>query len=73
VGDSVDAEKTLVTACVVPHPGATVSEADLREYAEEHLAAYKRPHQYRVVETLPRTPNGKLQRRALLERLRATT
>ena len=63
-------DKTLVTACVVPQPGAEVSEERLRAHAEEHLAAYKRPHQYRIVESLPHTPNGKLLRRVLLEELR---
>jgi acyl-coenzyme A synthetase/AMP-(fatty) acid ligase len=70
VGVPIDAEKTLVTACVVPEAGATVAEAALRDHAEAHLAGYKRPHQYRIVESLPRTANGKLQRRALIEQLR---
>ena len=70
VGAAVDAEKTLVRACVVLLPGAVVSEVALRQHAEQHLAEYKRPHQYHIVESLPRTANGKLLRRALLERLR---
>jgi acyl-coenzyme A synthetase/AMP-(fatty) acid ligase len=71
VGEAIDAEKVLVTACVVPQPGVAISEADLRQHAEAHLAAYKRPHQYRIVDTLPRTANGKLQRRALVAHLEA--
>ena len=42
-----------------------VGEQELRQHAEQHLAGYKRPHEYRVVEALPRTRNGKVQRSAL--------
>jgi acyl-coenzyme A synthetase/AMP-(fatty) acid ligase len=70
VGLQVDPTKTLVTACVVPEDGVRLDEAALRAHAEAHLAGYKQPHQYALVEDLPRTRNGKLQRRALIERLR---
>jgi acyl-coenzyme A synthetase/AMP-(fatty) acid ligase len=69
VGRPIDADKTLVSACVVPEPGATVEEHALRAYAAERLAAYKQPHEYHFVESLPRTANGKLQRGVLLQRL----
>lgn len=69
VGLDMDETKTLVTACVVPQEQGSVTESALAEYAGEHLAGYKRPHQYRLVDELPRTRNGKLQRRTLLERL----
>ena len=74
VGFAIDDQKTLVTACVVPvTPGAFGGadfEATLQAHASEHLADYKRPHQYRLVEALPRTRNGKVQRSALVEQLR---
>ena len=69
VGVPVDATKTLVTACVVPQDGARVEEDALRAHAEVHLAAYKQPHQYRLVDALPRTRNGKVQRKVLLRDL----
>ena len=75
VGISLDETKTLVTACVVrgdDGSGAAVTEVALAAHVAEHLAAYKRPHQYRFVDTLPRTRNGKLQRRVLVEELRST-
>jgi acyl-coenzyme A synthetase/AMP-(fatty) acid ligase len=60
--------KDLVVAAIVP-----VAEAPplavLRAHAEANLAEYKRPHEYVMVERLPRTPNGKLQRRELAARL----
>ncbi len=65
----VDPTKTLVAVAVVPHEGASLTEADLREYAGQHLAGYKQPHLYRFVEQLPRTRNGKIQRRVLAQQL----
>ena len=71
VGVTVAEMKTIVTACVLPRAGASLSEETLAAHAAAHLAQYKRPRQYRIVETLPRTRNGKLQRRALLQQLLA--
>ena len=56
-----------VCAAVVgeaPSGGATADPlvAGVAEYAGRHLAAFKRPKQYVVVEGLPRTATGKLQR-----------
>jgi acyl-coenzyme A synthetase/AMP-(fatty) acid ligase len=67
VGHEVGPQKTLVSAFLVAAPGTTVDKAEIEAHAREHLAEYKRPHEYRLVETLPRTPNGKLQRRRLLD------
>ena len=73
VGVPVDPTKTLVTACVVAEDGARPGEAALRAHAEAHLAGYKLPHQYAFVAALPRTRNGKVQRKALVAQLRAST
>jgi acyl-coenzyme A synthetase/AMP-(fatty) acid ligase len=70
VGLDIDAEKTLVMACVVPQPGERLDKAALRAHAAAHLASYKQPHEYRIVESLPRTANGKVQRAVLRKRLR---
>ncbi|PKN82348.1 MAG: AMP-dependent synthetase [Chloroflexi bacterium HGW-Chloroflexi-9] len=70
VGLAVDTGKTLVTACVVPQPDTALDVAALQEFAAQHLAEYKRPHQYLLQsEPLPRTRNGKVLRRAIIERL----
>ncbi len=73
VGFAVDDQKTLVTACVVPTAPDALEPAELEAHASAHLADYKRPHQYRFVDALPRTRNGKVQRSALVEGLRDTT
>ena len=71
VGLAVDPMKTLLALAVVPRDGAQPSEDDLRAFAAQHLADYKQPHLYRFVEALPRTRNGKVQRRVLAEQLMA--
>lgn len=52
-------------AYVVPRPNATVRAEDLITYTRERLSGHKRPRQVRFVDALPRTSNGKLDRRAL--------
>ena len=71
VGLPIGEAKTLVTACVAPEAGASVEEDALRAHAAARLARYKQPHRYVTVEALPRTRNGKLRRRELVERLLA--
>lgn len=71
----IDDAKTLVTACVVREPNAAGSALDaamLERHAADRLAEYKRPHQYRFVDALPRTRNGKLQRNVLVSTLEAS-
>ena len=46
--------------------GSTLRKARLEAYAAEHLADYKRPTRYLVVDELPRTGTRKVQKSALL-------
>jgi fatty-acyl-CoA synthase len=55
-------------AFVVAAAGATVDPAQLRAYAAERLAPFKVPRTVAVVDALPRTALGKVQRTALRER-----
>ncbi len=71
VGLDIGDGKTLVTACIVVQPGATLEASTLEAHAAQHLAEYKRPHQYRFLDSLPRAVTGKLQRSRLVEQLRA--
>jgi len=52
-------------AFVEAEEGATVDASALRAYCGEHLAGYKVPREVRTVESLPRTPTGKIRRRDL--------
>ncbi|HZA77849.1 MAG TPA: benzoate-CoA ligase family protein [Acidimicrobiales bacterium] len=54
-------------AYVVPRAGADVSAESLIEFARHALSPHKRPRDVRFVDELPRTTNGKLDRRALRE------
>lgn len=56
----------IVTAFVIPAPGARVTLADLRAYCAGKLTGYKHPRRMEVVETIPRTQTTGQVRRAHL-------
>jgi benzoate-CoA ligase family protein len=58
-------------AFVVPRSGAVVDAAALEAHCRDRMAAFKRPRRVLVVDTLPKTATGKIQRFALRERLAA--
>lgn len=57
---------SLITAFVVPRQTGWHDETALATWAQERLAEYKRPKAYRFVSELPRTPSGKIRRKALI-------
>jgi len=59
-GETVQAYVSLI-------PGAEAQEAELIAHCGERLAAYKRPRRVIVLEELPKTPTGKIQRAVLRE------
>ncbi|MEW2132085.1 amino acid adenylation domain-containing protein [Streptomyces sp. NPDC005435] len=65
VTDGEGAEKRLVAA-VVLMPGAAVDAVALRELLTETLPSYMVPNLWAVVDRLPVTANGKVDRRALV-------
>ena len=56
---------SIIAAFLVPRPGASVNEEAVLSFVRERLAAYKCPKQIWFVPALPRTANGKLNRKAL--------
>ena len=54
-----------VTAFVTLKPGVTVDEDTLIAFCKERMAHYKVPKSIRFVDDLPKTPQGKILRRAL--------
>ncbi|MEM9735369.1 MAG: class I adenylate-forming enzyme family protein [Pseudomonadota bacterium] len=69
---AVRPDLTLIAGFVIPS-GPWPGEESLTRHAAQHLAGYKCPKLWVEVETLPRTPNGKLKRRALAEQYRASS
>jgi amino acid adenylation domain-containing protein len=64
VTDSDSAGKRIVAA-VVPAPGATVTPAGLRDSLASSLPPYLVPELWALVDRLPLTANGKIDRKAL--------
>jgi len=62
-----------VVAFVVPRAGHTIDIAGLASHCRERMAAFKRPRQIVVVDGLPKTATGKVQRFALRERVAAAS
>ena len=56
---------TALAAYVLPRPGATVDPAALQAYVGEFLPGYMVPAAIMVLDSLPLTPVGKLDRKAL--------
>ncbi|MBN0975540.1 amino acid adenylation domain-containing protein, partial [Gordonia sp. BP-119] len=56
---------TVLVAYVLPASGHAVDEEGLRAYAAESLPGYMVPSYVVALESVPRTPAGKLDRRAL--------
>ncbi len=54
-----------VTAVVVLEGGSEATPDELRRHCAEHLAGFKVPRRVELASALPRTPSGKLMRRAL--------
>ncbi|RCX09693.1 AMP-binding protein [Extensimonas vulgaris] len=59
-----------VTAFVTLKPGAQVDEATLIAHCKEHLGAFEVPKSIRIVDALPMTSTGKVQKHPLREKYR---
>lgn len=67
VPDPVSGEAGV--AYVVPRPGVTAEPEALRAWARANMSGYKVPKRMIVVDALPTNVNGKIDKRALRERL----
>ena len=64
-GEEVGPGKLVVVAYVVPRAGSAIGPDEVLAYGRRRLASYKAPKVVYLVDELPRTPNGKVLRRAL--------
>jgi long-chain acyl-CoA synthetase len=58
-----------VVAFVALAPGAEAESAEIVAWARDHIGGYKYPREVYVVDELPLTPVGKLDKKALRELL----
>ncbi|PWR25291.1 long-chain-fatty-acid--CoA ligase [Zavarzinia aquatilis] len=54
-----------IKAVVVPAAGAEIDPAELTAFCREHLATYKVPKSFDIVETMPMTGTGKISKKDL--------
>jgi crotonobetaine/carnitine-CoA ligase len=60
-----------IVAFVVPHQGLTISAQEIMNWCSTRLAKFKVPSFVEIVEALPRTPVGKIQKQVLRQRWQA--
>jgi acyl-CoA synthetase (AMP-forming)/AMP-acid ligase II len=60
-----------IGALVVARRNTTITVDDLRRHCRQHLAPYKQPGLIRIVDEIPRLPNGKPSRRLASQLLQA--
>ncbi|WP_326554371.1 class I adenylate-forming enzyme family protein [Micromonospora sp. NBC_01813] len=63
VPDEVYGER--IAAFVVSRPGQQIDVSTLDGYVREHVARYKVPREWHVVDQLPRNPSGKILKRTI--------
>lgn len=59
-----DGRRQLI-AYAAPHPGQTLDGADLRHFVQERVPMVMVPQAFVILDALPRSENGKIERRAL--------
>ncbi len=59
-----------VLAVIVPQPGATIETDAFRAWARQRVAGYKTPRRVALVDDLPRTATGKIQKNVLRDQFR---
>lgn len=62
----------IPAACVVMSKGAKESEGDIMEFVASNVAHYKKVRVVQFVDSIPKSPSGKIMRRLLKEKMGTT-
>jgi acyl-CoA synthetase (AMP-forming)/AMP-acid ligase II len=60
----------VVTACVVLKPNQKAEPREIIEFCDGRIASYKKPKRVFFVESLPKSPAGKIQKSKLREQFK---
>jgi long-chain acyl-CoA synthetase len=69
VGRPSDRHGEEVVAFISLAPGAAITGSELVDWAREHIGGYKYPREVHLIDTIPLTPVGKIDRKALRARV----
>ncbi len=69
LGEELEKDKVLVSACIILTPDAQCDEQQILAFAASHLAKYKAPKIVHFYDDFPRTKNGKVLRKQMLSDL----
>ncbi|NMP16964.1 acyl-CoA synthetase [Thalassotalea sp. Y01] len=69
LGQQLEGDKTLVSACVILQCNVSTTEQDIINFASDRLAKYKAPKLVHFYQDFPRTKNGKVLRKQMLNDL----
>jgi long-chain acyl-CoA synthetase len=69
IGIKDSASGEVPVAYIMPKEGEKIEENELKNYLKEHLANFKIPRQFHIVEELPMTATGKVLKRMLKENI----
>jgi long-subunit acyl-CoA synthetase (AMP-forming) len=58
----------LVRAYIVVREGTEFQEGEIRSYLREHLSSYEIPAEFEPIDSIPKSPTGKIERRQLKEK-----
>jgi long-chain acyl-CoA synthetase len=68
VGKKDEHHGEIPIAFIVPKRKENLAVKEISQYCRTHLAGYKVPRQFRVVEALPKTATGKISKKELREK-----
>ncbi|WP_068547437.1 acyl-CoA synthetase [Thalassotalea crassostreae] len=69
LGEELGKDKVLVSACIILTENSTMTEQQMLEFGNKHLAKYKAPKIVHFYHQFPRTKNGKVLRKEMLKQL----